>query len=65
MSKKKPKLEPSWAGTGRERVKKVFVLSFVPTQPELEHSQKNCKKIQKIKKHHSRFISSKTRPKKE
>ena len=39
---------------------KILVLNFVPTRPELENSQKNSKKIQKIKKHHSGIISIQT-----
>ena len=39
---------------------KILVLNFVPTRPELENSQKNSKKIQKIKKHHSSIISIQT-----
>ena len=32
------------------------------SQPKLEFSQKNSKKIQKIERHHSCFISIHTRP---
>ena len=34
---------------GREREKKILVPNSVPTQPKLENSEKNSKKIQKIK----------------
>ena len=44
---------------GRERLK-IYFLQSVPTRPGLEHSEKNSKKIQKNKKHHSSFISSQT-----
>ena len=37
-------------GQAEKEIKKNFVLSSVPTRPKLEHSQKNSKKIQKIKK---------------
>ena len=51
--------------TGLERdqpkkKKKKIILSSVPSKPELEHSQKNSKKIQKIKKRHSSIISKQT-----
>ena len=37
--------------------KRIFSPNFVPTQPELENSKKNSKKIQKIKKLNSSIIS--------
>ena len=37
--------------------KKILVPNFFPTQPELENSQKNSKKFQKIKKVNSDIIS--------
>ena len=42
---------------GQEREKKILVPNSVPTQPELENSKKNSKKIQIIKKHNSGIIS--------
>ena len=41
-----------------EKEKKKSLFQFVSTRIELEHSQKNSRKIQKIKKHLSSFISS-------
>ena len=38
-------------------MEKILVPNFVPTQPGLENSKKNCKKIQKIKKNNSGIIS--------
>ena len=35
---------------GHEREKKILLPNSAPTQPELENSKKNIKKIQKIKK---------------
>ena len=42
---------------GQERGKKILVPNSVPTQPELENSKKESKKIQKIKKVNSDIIS--------
>ena len=42
---------------GREREKKILVRNSVTTQPVLENSKKNSKKIQKIKKVNSGIIS--------
>ena len=42
---------------GREREKKNLDPNFIPTQPGLEISKKNRKKIQKIKKLNSGIIS--------
>ena len=39
-------------------MRKKIHSEFVPTQPSLENFKKNSIKIQKIKKHHSGFISS-------
>ena len=47
-------------GRNRSRKKKKNSFRSVPTRPRIEHSQKNSKKIKKIKKHHSGFISSQT-----
>ena len=44
----------------QEREKKILVPNSIPTQPELENSRKNSKKIQKIKKTFSRIIFSQT-----
>ena len=41
----------------QERVKKVLVTNSVHTRPEQENSKQNSKKIQKIKKLNSGFIS--------
>ena len=42
----------------QEREKKILVPNSIPTQPELENSRKNSKKIHKIKKPFSRIIFS-------
>ena len=41
----------------RKREKKILDPNSVPTQPELENSKKNSKKIQKIEKVNSGIIS--------
>ena len=50
------------AKTGRDRlsVKQKKTLSFrsIPTRFGIKHSQKKGKKCEKLKKHHSGFISS-------
>ena len=38
--------------------KKIFCSEFVSTKPDVENFKKNSIKIQKIKKHHSGFITS-------
>ena len=43
----------------QERVKKVLIPNSVHTRPEQENSKQNSKKIQKIKKVNSGFISIK------
>ena len=43
---------------GQEREKKILVPNSIPTQPELENSRTNSKKIQKIKKPFSGIILS-------
>ena len=50
---------PNQAGT-RKREKKKNRSEYCFSRSKLERSQKNCKKIQKIKKRHSNFISSQT-----
>ena len=40
-----------------EKKKKIIIL-ILPTRPRIENSKKKSKKIQKIEKHHSGFISS-------
>ena len=51
--------QPKRDKIGRGRGKKILIQNSVPTQPELEKSKKkNSKKVQKIKKPHSGFISS-------
>ena len=52
-------LKPKRVGTGREREKKKIIVLTVPTRLKIENSErkKKRKKIQKIKKHHSGFIS--------
>ena len=45
---------------GREREKTILVPNFVPTRPGVEKSNKNSKKILKIKKHYSDIISIET-----
>ena len=42
---------------GQEREREILLPNSVPTQPELENSKKNSKKIQKIKKVNSEIIS--------
>ena len=49
---------------GKERIKKVS-FRFVPTRREIQNSNKIAKKIQKFKKCHYGFISSKNRLEKE
>ena len=49
--------QPKRDGIGREREKKKFRPEFFPTQPELENSKKNSKKIQKIQKLNSGIMS--------
>ena len=44
----------------QEREKKILVPNSIPSQPELENSKKNSKKIQKIKNPFSRIIFSQT-----
>ena len=43
---------------GQEREKKILVPNSIPTQPELENSRTNSKKIQKIKNTFSGIIFS-------
>ena len=42
---------------GQEREKKILVPNSIPTQPEIENSKKNRKKIQKTEKVNSGIIS--------
>ena len=51
-------LKPKRVRTGREWEKKKIIVPILPTQPRIENSEKNSKKIQKIKMHNSGFISS-------
>ena len=46
---------------GREREKKILLPNVVHTRPGQENSEKNSKKIQKIKKPHSSIIFSQNR----
>ena len=48
---------PKRAERGREREKKILVPNSVHTRPGEENSEKNSKKIQKIKKINSSIIS--------
>ena len=45
---------------GQEREKKILVPNSVPTQPELENSQKKAKKFKKLKKLIPALFLSKT-----
>ena len=58
----KTSFQPNQARIGQEIDKKNFVPISVPTRPGLQHSQQNSITNQKIKKHHSRYISSQTSP---
>jgi len=49
-------LSRNWSGQAEKEKKKFF--RIIPTWPELENSEKNSEKNQKIKKHHPGFISS-------
>ena len=49
--------QPKRVEIGREREKKILVPNSVHTRPGQENSQRNSKKIQKIKKLNSSFIS--------
>ena len=46
---------------GFEKERKKYVVPIHPTWPRIENSKKKGKKIQKIKKHPSGFISSQNR----
>ena len=45
--------QPKWDEIGRERKKKILGQNSADIRPRRENSEKNCKKIQKIKKPHS------------
>ena len=49
---------PNRDETGREREENILVTNFIHTQPKQENSEKNSKKIQKIKKPLSGIIFS-------
>ena len=49
---------PKWDEIGREREKKILLPNSVHTRPRQENSEKNSKKIEKIKKPLSDIIFS-------
>ena len=53
--------KPKQVGKGRERVKIKIIISFRSNPTHNRNFQKNCEKIQKIKKYHYGFISIQNR----
>ena len=53
--------KPKLIGEGWEREKTKLYFGYVPIRHVIKNSQKNSKIIQKIKKYHYGFISSKNR----